>query len=636
LLRDGLSIPLAALAVAIAITLFAWYTVTVFVNGLEQAHFDDEVLATVFSINNRMQEYEQVLFGAKGLFASSQQVERAEWKAFVDNQLIHQRFPGMQGIGFSERVPADKLASHIASVRSEEGLANYTVWPESQKQEYYPVVLAEPVDARNRSALGFDESSEQVRNTAISRAIDSGQTTITGKITLITVTENNTQSGFLMMVPVYENGLPADTPDERRENIKGLVFSPFRINDLMAGITGRTVRDVTFSIHDGGSPESQNLMFDLAAVAGTKEADIDRSLEKTVIMEIGSRQWILEFTALDSIHSGFNPFMPYIVLAVGLALSGVLFYVMYSTSRLRVETGELAWAAEEIARGNLDVRLDSKLLASQDRVGSLARIFDEMRKSVKAGTDDLKKMNEDLVRIDKMKEEFSSMVSHELKSPLTPIKFGADALLDPESSGNLTEDQKGHARMVVRNATKMENLINDLMDSYKLEIDKLTFVMTENDIGQMVSQCVADLAPYAKDKAIRLEADVKASGTITCDRKRIDQVLANLVKNSVDFVPESGGMIKVKVEDGGGRNDVAVFSVEDNGVGIPADKVDRLFEKFYQIDTTAKRKFGGSGLGLPISKGIVEAHGGKIWADQVYTGGAAIRFTLPRASLQRP
>lgn len=636
MLRDGLSIPLAALAVAIAITLFAWYTVTVFVNGLEQAHFDDEVLATVFSINNRMQEYEQVLFGAKGLFASSQQVERAEWKAFVDNQLIHQKFPGMQGIGFSERVPADKLASHIAGVRSEEGLANYTVWPESQKQEYYPVVLAEPVDARNRSALGFDESSEQVRNTAISRAIDSGQTTITGKITLITVTENNTQSGFLMMVPVYENGLPADTPDERRENIKGLVFSPFRINDLMAGITGRTVRDVTFSIHDSSSPENQNLMFDLAAVAGTKETDIDRSLEKTVIMEIGGRQWILEFTALDSIHSGFNPFMPYIVLAVGLALSGVLFYVMYSTSRLRVETAELAWAAEEMARGNLDVRLDSKLLASQDRVGSLARIFDEMRKSVKAGTDDLKKMNEDLVRIDKMKEEFSSMVSHELKSPLTPIKFGADALLDPESSGNLTEDQKGHARMVVRNATKMENLINDLMDSYKLEIDKLTFVMTENDIGQMVSQCVADLAPYAKDKAIRLEADVKASRTITCDRKRIDQVLANLVKNSVDFVPESGGMIKVKVEDGGGRNDVVVFSVEDNGVGIPADKVDRLFEKFYQVDTTAKRKFGGSGLGLPISKGIVEAHGGKIWADQEYRGGAAIRFTLPRASLQRP
>ncbi len=620
---------------AVAITIFAWYTVTVFVNDLEQARFDDEVLATVFSINNRMQEYEQVLFGGKGLFASSQQVERAEWKAFVDNQMIPHRFPGVQGIGFIERVPAGELASHVASMRSE-GFADYAVQPESQKQEYYPVVFIEPFDARNRQALGFDVSSEQVRNAAISRALESGQTTITGKITLITETEADMQRGFLMLVPVYENGMPAGTPDERRESIRGFVYAPFRMNDLMNGIMSLTARDITFSVYDG-QPASESLMFDLAAVTGTKEGEIDGSLEKTVIMDIGGRQWTLEFAALDSIHSGFNLFIPYVVLAVGFALSGVLFYVMYSASRLREETAELAWAAEEIARGNLDVRLDAGLLGSQDRVGSLARVFDEMRKSVKAGTDDLKKMNEDLVRIDKMKEEFSSMVSHELKSPLTPIKFGADALLDPESAGNLTEDQKGYARMVMRNATKMENLINDLMDSYKLDIDKLTFVMTENDIGQMVSQCVADLAPYAKDKAIKLEADVKASGTILCDRKRIDQVIANLVKNSVDFVPESGGRITVRAQDAGNKEDEVVFSVEDNGIGIPADKVDKLFEKFYQIDTSAKRKFGGSGLGLPISKGIVEAHGGRIWADREYKGGAAIRFALPRKrSLQKP
>jgi signal transduction histidine kinase len=625
-------IPFAALAVAVALTIFAWYTVTVFVNGIEQARFEDEVLATVFSINNRMQEYEQVLFGGKGLFASSQQVERAEWKAFVDNQMIQNRFPGVQGVGFVERVTAGELASHVASVRNE-GFADYVVRPDVQKEVYYPVVFIEPFDAKNRQALGFDISSEQVRNAAISRALESGQTTITGKITLVTETQSDMQSGFLMLVPVYENGMPAGTPDERRENIRGFVYAPFRMDDLMKGITGLAARDITFSIHDGqNQTTNENLMFDLSSVAGTRGGDIDRSLEKTVIMDIGGRQWTLEFAALRSIHSGFDIFIPYIVLVVGFTLSGVLFYVMYSASRQREETAELVWAAEEIARGNLDIRLDDNLLASQDRIGNLARVFDEMRKSVKAGTDDLKKMNEDLVRIDKMKEEFSSMVSHELKSPLTPIKFGADSLLDPESTGNLTEEQRGYARMVMRNATKMENLINDLMDSYKLDIDKLTFVMTENDIGQMVSQCVADLAPYAKDKAIKLEADTKASGTITCDRKRIDQVIANLVKNSVDFVPESGGRITVRAEDTGNKE--VVFSVEDNGVGIRADKVDKLFEKFYQIDTTAKRKFGGSGLGLPISKGIVEAHGGRIWVDREYKGGAAIRFSLPRKSLQ--
>jgi signal transduction histidine kinase len=102
-----------------------------------------------------------------------------------------------------------------------------------------------------------------------------------------------------------------------------------------------------------------------------------------------------------------------------------------------------------------------------------------MRSSVKAST-------EELVRVNKMKEEFSSMVSHELKSPLTPIKFGADALMD-SGNGNLNEDQKRYAGMIMRNTVKLENLINDLMDSYKLDMNRLTFNMTENDIAQMVA-----------------------------------------------------------------------------------------------------------------------------------------------------
>lgn len=143
----------------------------------------------------------------------------------------------------------------------------------------------------------------------------------------------------------------------------------------------------------------------------------------------------------------------------------------------------------------------------------------------------------------------------------------------------------------------------------------------------MMEQCMIDVEPYIRDKQVKLETDIAAQGTIMCDKKRIDQVIANLVKNSVDFVPEKDGRIVLRVQED--SSDV-VFSVEDNGIGIPAEKADRLFEKFYQVDTTAKRKFGGSGLGLPISKGIVEAHGGRIWVDREFKGGAAIRFALPR------
>ena len=136
----------------------------------------------------------------------------------------------------------------------------------------------------------------------------------------------------------------------------------------------------------------------------------------------------------------------------------------------------------------------------------------------------------------------------------------------------------------------------------------------------------------------------KNNTKVLCDPNRIGQVFGNLMKNSVDFVKEKDGKISIGADyyseanegidqspsDGiTGHKRFVVFWVNDNGPGIPHDKIDKLFSKFYQIDTTMKRKHGGTGLGLAVCKGIVEAHGGKIWVDKNYKNGASIRFTLP-------
>ena len=119
--------------------------------------------------------------------------------------------------------------------------------------------------------------------------------------------------------------------------------------------------------------------------------------------------------------------------------------------------------------------------------------------------------------------------------------------------------------------------------------------------------------------------------TIKCDPQRISQVLSNLVKNSLDFVPKETGRITIQArEDSNDGFRKVIFTVEDNGSGIPADKISSLFKKFYQVDTTLTRKHGGTGLGLAISKGIIEAHGGTMWIDKNYNNGACFRFILPR------
>ena len=115
----------------------------------------------------------------------------------------------------------------------------------------------------------------------------------------------------------------------------------------------------------------------------------------------------------------------------------------------------------------------------------------------------------------------------------------------------------------------------------------------------------------------------------------MEQVFANLIKNSIDFVSENTGKIIVKAEESKDNESVIYFEVEDNGIGISSDRVDNLFQKFYQIDTTATRKHGGTGLGLVICKGIVEAHEGSIWIDKSYTNGLRIIFTIPKVTQRK-
>jgi CHASE1-domain containing sensor protein len=272
-----------------------------------------------------------VLAGTKGLFAASESVERQEWITFVRAQSIQEQFPGIQGVGYFQRASPEELPALVEQVRSE-GFADFSVIPEGDRPEYYPIIYIEPLDERNLRAFGYDVFSEPVRRAGLELSRDTGDMTITGRIILVQETTQDVQSGFLMMMPVYENGAPAETVEERRENVRGFVYAPFRMNDLMQGIMGTASGDVTFLIYDG-EPSAGTLMFDHARVSDISESEIDRSFAKTVLMDIGGRTWTLEFFALHFIRSQTDALVPYIILAVGLALSGILFFVLRSTDR---------------------------------------------------------------------------------------------------------------------------------------------------------------------------------------------------------------------------------------------------------------------------------------------------------------
>ena len=237
-----------------------------------------------------------------------------------------------------------------------------------------------------------------------------------------------------------------------------------------------------------------------------------------------------------------------------------------------------------------------------------------------------KKDLDDLTAIERQKEEFLSVVTHELKSPLTPIVGFSQALLKPGMIGDLNEKQTNAMNTILANAKRLRTLIGDLLDVHKLELGKMHFEMKEFSLNDLLKNIGLSFNYVAKEKMITINTAIDQEITMTSDRQRIEQVITNLTYNAVDFIPKDTGRIDITIS----QIDSNVhFAVKDNGVGIMPEKQKQLFSKFYQADTSATRKHGGTGLGLSICKGIVESLGGTIGVESQVGVGSKFYFVLP-------
>lgn len=237
----------------------------------------------------------------------------------------------------------------------------------------------------------------------------------------------------------------------------------------------------------------------------------------------------------------------------------------------------------------------------------------------------IENVNKRLIDIDKQKGEFSTMVAHELKTPLVPILGNTDFLKNPKMIDKLEPVQLDAINSIEKNAKRLEALISDLLDVQKIHLRRMKFNKSTFDVKEFMASVRENLSHYMKEKQITFVNTTRDSFELVCDENRLRQVIGNLVKNAVDFVPEAG-----KIEMGAtlSENNALIY-VKDNGMGIPQDKQKHLFKKFYQVDTSIKRKHGGTGLGLVICKGIVEGLGGKIWVKSKEGEGTAFYFTIP-------
>jgi signal transduction histidine kinase len=274
---------------------------------------------------------------------------------------------------------------------------------------------------------------------------------------------------------------------------------------------------------------------------------------------------------------------------------------------------KLIYLAKEIGKENFDVKVNLK---GRGEIAQLVKNMKDMGTSLK----DAKKH----------KDEFTAMISHELRTPLTPIKIYASALKRPEVFGELNQKQVEAVDGINFNARRLERLIGDLLDAQRLETGRMKYLKEKFSVNDVLDDAVKDYQIMTQEKNIQISSKMDEEIILYSDKKRIEQVLDNLARNSMDFVPKDTGIIQIFVQ----KNiDNVLFTVQDNGKGISKEAQEKLFTKFYQVDTTATRRHGGTGLGLAICKGIVKGLGGNIWLESELGKGTKVYFTIPTGEL---
>jgi len=236
----------------------------------------------------------------------------------------------------------------------------------------------------------------------------------------------------------------------------------------------------------------------------------------------------------------------------------------------------------------------------------------------------LKEAYDQLKEADRLKDEIVQNVSHELRTPLAFIK-GYVELMKSGELGPLTPEQERSLEVVARRTDHLTRLVNDFVTLQVVSWETLNLQLV--DMGQLARTAVEDCRSTAGQKGIEVRGEIPSDlPPVLVDPDRIGQVLDNLLTNAIKFSPQ-GGTITVRVRE---MEEWLRVEVSDTGIGIPADKLSRVFERFYQVDGTSRRRFGGVGLGLAIVKQIVEAHGGEVGVESTVGKGSTFYFTLPK------
>lgn len=687
----GTYIAWLVLFTSLVLTVIAWQLSSDSAERRATDRFRFAVADAQSSIRKRMIEYEQMLHSGVGFFRANEFVSREQWRIYVENLHLSTYFPGVQGVGYSEWITPEQKQAHIERIRAE-GFPDYTIRPEGERDVYTSIIYLEPFDWRNKRAFGYDMFSQEMRQAAMIRAIETGKASVSGRVTLVQETTTDVQYGFLMYVPLFHDD--AKSPQARRDAIKGFVYSAFRMGDLMRGILGDQPPELEFEIFDGDNVSADTILYDsdkkLSALANSNAETY--SLKE--VLKFGGRTWTVFYNSNDQFAAAIATNQPLVVGIAGVVIDVALFFVILTLSKLRNRAVTLAGQMVK-EMGVKDLQFKSiadtahEAITTVDSEGILSyanaaahRMFG-FQKETLVGVSMTTLIPEFAISLLEENEHAEGQGSDDKLIQLLgrrrdgsefPLELSSafwtvgDTLYVTVISRDITERKKvdklkhefistvshelrtpltsigGSLRLV--QSGMVGNLTDkgkELIDIANRNLDRLGRLI--NDILDVDKIEAGTIQMSLKPQNVqRLVEQAVVSSRTSADEKNVSIAITEVVSEwaRVDedrFIQVMSNLLSnavkfsppdavVKVAVTRRENSVRV-AISDQGRGIPDEFRSRIFQKFAQADASDTKEKGGTGLGLNIVRSLVEQFGGTVGYDSEWERGSTFYFDLP-------
>ncbi|MDQ3260428.1 MAG: EAL domain-containing protein [Pseudomonadota bacterium] len=290
-----------------------------------------------------MQSYEQILRGGVGLFAASIDVNRFQWRQYVNSLQVKEAYPGVKGIGFAPVIAHDEKAEHLAKLW-QEGFTDYKILPQGDRSTYTPVLFREPLDGLSRRVLGFDMMSEPIRRKAMERARDTGAAALTGKVQAVVENEAQNSASVVMVLPVYDHNTSPFSLDSRRAALKGYVFASFRVSELIEATLGERLAEIgiDLEVFESVAIANETMLYQRDDQSHFTDAKFHPLFTSRQTLELGGQPWTLSLQTLPLFENSIDRSQSWLILGGGALLSLLLLGFLYSLATQHANVKERA------------------------------------------------------------------------------------------------------------------------------------------------------------------------------------------------------------------------------------------------------------------------------------------------------